>query len=290
MQNFTPKRTKNNRKVISEEVKIFCGKPTPDGEEYGSAGLVSIMQAIVKACDECGVPANVAIKFYLAQNRKLMSLDVPILPTIVEMNKNNSHFVQIYVNCEDDTDVRSKTKEATKTREAKAKFKTAADDNAYNAVLYIQRELALKCLELKAKESKTQDDVELIRVLENLTLVKPLSLASVKKPNVGFKLVKGLDYREEDSRAADYEAARDYSIKFQQEHAGTSDVELVLISENQSIIGLNKGKTPEEIAYYAELDARANQAKFDKEVLDESIVSNYCTTKKIGKPKNFGEN
>ena len=285
MQNITPKRTRNNRTIIREEYKVFNGKTAPDGEEYGSAGLASAIQTIVNACDRHATVGIITAKFYPASNKTPVVIEIPILPTIVEMNKGDDRFIQIYVNCEDQTDTILKTKEATKTKEGKAAFKEAAADNANKAILYVQRELCIKYLELKAQSSKTPDELELLKFLESLSLVRTLDLGNIKKANIGFKKIKGLDYREADSKTADYECVRDYSAAFQAAHAGTNDIEIVSVSENHPVIGLQKGTTPEEIAYFAELDALANQVKFDKEVYDKGIVSNYTTQRKIAKPQ-----
>lgn len=283
MANITPSKTRNGRRIIRDEYKVFCGQPINSGEEFNSSGLAAYIPNLVKSCDENGTPALLVIKFYLAPNKKLMTIEVPILPTVVENHKLDTDSRMLYTFCEDEVDTLYKTK-MERAKNPKA-FRESANDNASKIILYIQRELCIRYLKLKSKPQKTADDIAAIKAIENLSIVKYLGLSDIKKSDIDSKKIRGLDYREQDSRQSDYDATFEYSSDFQATHSDTHHVELVIVGENTSVIGLQKGNSPEEIALYAEIDALANQVKFDKDVFDKRIIYDYITNKKRKTPK-----
>ncbi len=287
MQNIIPKKAQNGRYVIKEDYKLFLGKTTPNGEEYGTASLASYIHNVVNSCDEFGVPAEITIRIYLAPNKKFADYKLYILPTIIEKHKNEPMFTEIYTCCEDHVDTLARTEKEKKAN--KKAFTTLADENANKAILYIQREFCLRYLELKSSEYKSSEDYELIKILENLTLTKAFKLQDIKEKNISLKKIKSLDFCDKDKRSSDYNAVYEYSLTFQQEHFGTPDTEIVAVSDNYTIIGLQKGKSEKQRTFYATLDALANQVKLDKEVIDYGIFSAYTTKKKTMKPKGLGD-
>ena len=282
-----PKTTINKKVVYRAEDRVFCGYKTLDINNYPSSRPASYIPDLVANCDKSGFPATLTITFYLTPNKKITTVTIPILPTVIENNKLDSNLMQLYTLCEDHDDTIQKTK-TEKKKNPKA-FRESAKDNSNKAILFLQRELCMKYLELKANPHLSKDDLSILKAIENLAILKHLNLADIKPENIHFKKLKGLNYNE-DSRTADFNDVYRYSIVYQQQHAGTNDVEILSVGENYTIVGLQKGSYPEEIKSFATIDAIANQVIFDKNVLDRSIIYAYSNHAQKPKPSEPSSN
>lgn len=282
------KNTKNGKSIYKAEDRVLCGTRSPSKIRYEYSDPTKYIPEIISSCDKSGHPATLTIKYYLALNKILASMEIPILPTVIENHKYNPLFTQTYYLCETHEDTIQKTK-LEKSKNLKS-FNTSAKDNSNKIILYIQRALCMKYLEIKSNPPLSQDDIAILKGIESIPIIKHLNLANIKTSNIGFKKLSGLDYSISDSRSLDYDTVYNYSKKFQQEHAGTSDVEIVFVGENLTIVGLQKGRTPEEIEEYATIDAIANQVVFDKSSYDKRIIFNYTNQPQRAKPSEPSSN
>lgn len=283
MQIQQPKRCRNGRYRFIDEIKINNADSLSkfEEDEYPSKTLEShIVKAIIERNDNYGVPSMLSLKFKLNQNEIFYTMNIPILPTIVDANKRNANFVSDYVHFETDSDIQQKTKDAKRTD--KKGFAASAEENAAGIISYIKRELCAKYLLIKRQPNPTEHDIAVMKYLENLSILREFKLGKISPESIiAKKLVSESHIEEPNERETDLYAIMDFSRLVQTSEKPA--VYFTYVRGNENIVGLKRGSSAQEVEQLAIADAMAHDNKLGIELINASIFDKY-TNGRILKP------
>ena len=289
MQIQQPNKCRNGRYRFDDEIKINNTDSMSkfEEDEYPSENLENhLIRAIVERNDAYGVPSTLTLKFKLSQNEIFTTMQIKILPSVINAQKDDSKAVSDYVHFQTHEDVQEQTRSLKKSNPAA--YNQAVQENVQSIVDYIKRELAIKYLLIKRSSYHNSHDRAVMKYLENLSILREYELDKIAPQSIKAKKLVDMSYIEEpDEAEKDFYAMVDFSRKVQT-YSKEPVVCFTYVRENENIVGLKKGKTPEEVERFAIEDAKANANKLGIDLTNNQIYSQYTNGRVMERPQERG--
>ena len=289
MQIQQPKKCRNGRYRFDDEIKINNTDSMSkfEEDEYPSENLENhLIRAIVERNDSYGLPSTLTLKFKLSQNEIFTTLSIKILPSVINAQKDDSKAVFDYVHFQTHEDVQERTR-ALKKSNPQA-YEQALQENVQSIVDYIKRELCIKYLLIKRSNYPDPHNKTVLRYLENLSILREFKLDQIEPGSIEAKKLMSLSYIvDPDEKEKEFYAVEGYSKEIQKKsrESGKRIVSFAYVNDNETLVGLKVGRTPEETARFAIEDARANENKLGVELVNTEIFSRYTTGRVMERPQ-----
>lgn len=234
-----------------------------------------IESAIEEVNKEC-LPMMLTINFEEKYCQDFSSMTIPILPTCAEYHKHEGLFPmrygaigtpdKIYDLMQDDL----QNKRYNLDIQKKIQIEDIKEYIRKNLINYYARVL------------RNNSSKENLHIVENYQiLVQKYDIEKLKNATIENMNMSMLSEKLGDRNIDPFEAIYKFSKLFQTKTANNNDVCFVY-GNGTHLIGLKKGRTPEEIEKIAREDAENAKRSFEFEDLDSKMVSSYNTSHTLG--------
>ena len=295
---------KNGRNILHYTFKVKDTKAKPanpnspnaidqwNDYEAGTFHLDdSVIEDIVKTVNRLNIPAIIDIEFDLGRNAGMTPIKLPILPAVVEKNISDPLFVQRYVDYYDDkraeqlpapagvTDLEYTPLDLAEERKKIPSIDVIEKNQVYLVKEQIRRSILTDYLYALSRVETDRSQIPVLDFICGLNIINEhYNLSEIDPEFVHFERLASVSKKASGPRTPDAaypEAVYDFSIELQKKKlkTGTPDI-YCLKTPGYHIIGLNKGKSPEDVARIARID-RLVAERITYMTAAESIIDQY---------------